>query len=251
MPFSEASIYLSVVIPAYNEERNIRESLRRIESFMVLQKYDWECIVSSDGSKDRTVEWVNDFVKTHPSGRFKLVSTEKNEGKGFTVRRGVLASRGKFILVTDADLSAPIKEADKLIGVLESGYDIAIGSRAVRTEGADVQQSFKRRLAGRIFNFFVRTLVLKDFLDTQCGFKGFKQGAAQKLFGMQKLNGFSFDVEILYLAKKYGFKMKEVAVMWRQAPETHVRLVRDSFAMIKDLLKIRKLHSPESATHVS
>ncbi len=251
MSLSEGSIHLSVVIPAYNEERNIRESLRRIESFMALQRYDWECIVSSDGSKDRTVEWVSDFVKTHPSGRFKLLSNEKNEGKGFTVRRGILASRGKFILVTDADLSAPIKEVDKLINALESGYDIAIGSRAVRAEGADVQQSLKRRVAGRVFNFLVRLIILKGFLDTQCGFKCFKKEAAFKLFGMQKLNGFSFDVEILYLAKKYGFKIKEVAVMWRQAPGTHVRLARDSFAMIKDLLKIRKLHSRERATHVS
>src|SRR3989338_4598473 len=116
MSLSEGSIHLSVVIPAYNEERNIQESLWRIESFMALQKYDWECIISSDGSKDRTVEWVNDFVKTPPSGRFKLLSTEKNEGKGFTVRRGILASRGKIILVTGAGLSAPIKEGGKLIG---------------------------------------------------------------------------------------------------------------------------------------
>ncbi len=249
MSLSESSIHLSVVIPAYNEERNIRESLRRVESFMALQRYDWECIVSSDGSKDRTVEWASDFVKTRPSGRFKLLSTERNEGKGFTVRRGILASQGKFILVTDADLSAPIKEVDKLIGTLEGGYDIAIGSRAVREKGADVQQSLKRRLAGRVFNFFVQTIVLKGFLDTQCGFKCFKKEVAHNLFGIQKLNGFSFDVEILYLAKKYGFKVKEVAVMWRQAPGTQVRLVRDSFAMIKDLLKIRKLHSGDPATH--
>ncbi len=249
MGASEESIYLSVVIPAYNEEQNIRESLRRIESFMALKKQDWECIVSSDGSKDRTVEWVNDFVKTHPSGRFKLLSTEKNEGKGFAVHRGIFAAKGKYILVTDADLSAPMKESDKLIGALESGCDIAIGSRVVREKGADVQQSFKRRLAGRVFNFLVQALVLKGFLDTQCGFKCFKRDAAYKLFEMQKLNGFSFDVEILYLAKKHGFKIKEVAVMWRQAPGSRVRLFRDSLAMLKDLLRIRKYHAGDSIAH--
>src|SRR3989338_3609119 len=219
--------HLSVIIPAYNEERNIRESLRRIESFLSFKAYDWECIVSSDGSSDKTVDFVNDFIKSHPSGRFRLVSYDKNHGKGFTVRRGILAAGGKYLLVTDADLSAPIKEVDKLTKALDEGYDIAVGSRALADKSGDVQQSFKRWFAGRVFNGLVRAVVLRGFSDTQCGFKCFKKEAARRLFQMQRLDGFGFDVEILYLAQKEGLRVKEVPIMWRQAPGSHVRLMRD------------------------
>ncbi|OIO38738.1 MAG: hypothetical protein AUJ72_01985 [Candidatus Omnitrophica bacterium CG1_02_46_14] len=230
---------ISIVIPVYNEEKNITETIRRIQAFMLLKKTSWECLIVNDGSKDRTERVAREAIKSQSDARFKFLSNSENHGKGFVVRQGVLASTGRFILVTDADLSSPIKEIDKLINALNEGYDVAIGSRALRSPGADVQQSLKRRLASRLFNAVVRLLILRGFLDTQCGFKCFKKDAAHELFKAQKLDGFSFDVEVLYLAQRRGLKIKEVPVMWRQSKETRVRLFRDSISMVKDLLLLR------------
>ncbi len=228
-------------MPVYNEEKIVQESMRRVSAFMALKNYRWELIISSDGSTDKTDSLVHSFIEAHPQNPIHLLTAEKNKGKGAAARRGVGTAIGRHILITDADLSAPIKEVDKLIHALEEGYDIAIGSR--RSEpGCDVQQSFKRRLAGRVYNIFVQTLALRGFLDTQCGFKCFKCEAAKTIFRKQKLDGFSFDVEILYLAKKEGFKIKEVPVMWRQGQDSHVRLVRDAVHMVKDLFVLRKIH---------
>ena len=234
---------LSVAIPVYNEERNIGESLRRIAAYLSLGNAGWEVLVSNDGSVDRTCGVVETYAKEHPEQTIRLLSSHPNRGKGYAVRQGVLAARGRYVLVTDADLSAPIKESEKLVRALEKGADIAIGSRVVRAPGCDVQQSFKRRLSGRIFNGFVRSLVLPGIRDSQCGFKCFKNEVAKKLFSEQKLDGFSFDVEVLYLARCLGYKIAEVPVMWAQAPGSKVNLMRDSFVMVGDLLKIKKLHA--------
>ena len=145
-------------------------------------------------------------------------------------------------MVTDADLSAPIKEVDKLLAALEKGADVAIGSRAARAPGCDVRQSFKRHVSGRIFNWIVRRLVLPDIRDSQCGFKCFRRAAADSLFAKQELDGFSFDVEVLYLARKAGLKISEVPVMWSQGADSRVSLIRDSIRMVRDLFKIKKLH---------
>ncbi len=235
-----ATMDISVVIPVYNEEKCIEETLRRVGAFMSLKPWSWELIVSSDGSTDKTDEIVRAIIEKRGDGKVKLLAAGKNAGKGAVVRRGALEAQGKHILVTDADLSAPIKESDKLLAALEGGCDVAVGSRAMREKGCDVQQSFKRRLAGRIFNVLVRLLVLKDFQDTQCGFKCFKKEAARALFREQVLNGFSFDVEILFLAKKRGLKVKEVPVMWREAKSSKVKLFRDSLGMLKELMFLRK-----------
>ena len=240
MPETAGTPYLSVVMPVYNEERCVAESLRRIAAFMRLKNREWELVVVSDGSVDRTDAIVREIALTEPHLRFFV--SEKNRGKGATVRRGVLAARGQCILVTDADLAAPIKESDKLLAALDEGYDVAIGSRAVRAPGCDVQQSPKRALMGRIFNFLVTILVVRGFKDTQCGFKCLTASAAQVIFSEQKLDGFSFDVEVLYLAKKKGMKVKETAVMWRPGKDSKIRVFRDSWRMLKELFQIRKLH---------
>lgn len=231
----------SVVIPVYNEDRRVAESLRRIETYLTLKNFDWEILVSSDGSTDATDRIVSDYAKIEP--RIKLLTASPNKGKGAAVRRGMLAARGKYVLMTDVDLSSPIKESDALVEAIMAGNDAAIGSRAVRGSAADVQQSFKRQLSGRLFNFFVRFFVTADFRDTQCGFKCFTRDAAQKLFSEQKLEGFAFDVEILYLAKKKGLKVAEVPVMWRQGTDSKVNVFKDSFVMVGDLMKIKKLHA--------
>ncbi len=231
----------SVVVPVYNEERRVAEALRRIEAYMALKNWQWELLVSSDGSTDATDRIVSERAKAEP--RIKLLAASPNKGKGAATRRGMLAAYGKYVLMTDVDLSSPIKESDKLIEAIAGGYDAAIGSRAIRHDGADVQQSAKRRFSGRLFNFFVRFFVTAEFRDTQCGFKCFTRDAAQKLFSEQKLDGFAFDVEILYLAKKNGLKVAEVPVMWRQGTDSKVNIFKDSFAMVGDLMKIKKMHA--------
>ncbi len=239
---SSEAIELSVVVPVYNEERSIRETLRRIEAFLSLKKISWEVLVVSDGSKDRTAEVVEDAARSNPRLPLKFLRSDVNRGKGFTSRRGMLEARGKYVLLTDADLSSPIKEVDRLIAAIGSGADVAIGSRAKREKDCDVRQSLKRHVSGRIFNFFVQLLVLPGVQDSQCGFKCFTREAAQRLFSVQKLNGFSFDVEVLWLARNFGYRIDEVPVMWSQGPDSRVSLFRDSFLMLKDLFKIRSLH---------
>ena len=235
-------IDLSVVVPAYNEENKIEESLRRIEAFLDLKGCRWELLVSSNGSKDRTDELVHSFADARPGKKIRLLPASGQEGKGAAVRLGVLAASGEYILVTDADLSAPIKEVDKLIRALEKGFDIAIGSRAIRAPGCDVRQSFKRRFMGRVFNLLVRSIVIGDFYDTQCGFKCFKRGVAHELFRRQKLDHFAFDVEILYLAKLKGLKVCEVPVMWSEGKDSRVNLIKDPLVMVKDLFYIKQTH---------
>ena len=234
------SPYLSAVIPVFNEEKIIAEALRRIRAFFSLKHYAWECLIVSDGSTDNTCERAREAIAAAGIPNFRLIENNRNRGKGAAAKQGMLAAGGRYILLTDVDLSAPIKEVDKLVRALEEGSDVAIGSRALRSPGADVQQSLRRRVLGRLFSFIVRALLLKDFYDTQCGFKCFRREAAHRLFTMQTLDGFSFDVEILFLAKKNGLQVKEVPVMWRQGQDTKVKFFRDSFRMVRDLFLLRR-----------
>ena len=235
-------MYLSVVVPLYNEEKNIKETARRVGAYLSLMNEPWELILVNDGSTDRTGQILREMTSPPGQSSLKPLHETVNHGKGFACRQGVKQARGRYVLLTDADLSSPIKEVDKLIAALEKGAQVACGSRALRAKDCDVQQSFKRQVSGRIFNFFVQSLVLPGVLDSQCGFKCFTREAAQKLFSTQKLDGFSFDVEVLYLARKFGYKIAEVPVMWSQAPESHVSLFRDATRMLKDLFKIKELH---------
>jgi dolichyl-phosphate beta-glucosyltransferase len=234
---------LSVVIPVLNEERAIAEALRRVAAYLSLKNYRWEILVSNDGSTDRTRRIVEAFAQSRPSCPVRLLNSTPNHGKGFAARQGVQASAGRFILLTDADLSSPIKEVDKLMAALERGADVAIGSRALRAKGCDVRQSPKRWLAGRVFNALVRLAVLPGIRDSQCGFKLFTDEAAKKLFSVQKLDGFSFDVEVLYLARRLGLRIAEVPVMWSEGRDSKVRLLRDSAQMARDLFRIKRLHT--------
>lgn len=233
----------SIVMPVYNEEKGIAESVRRIRAFMSLKNKSWELLVVSDGSTDGTDGVVGSLEDEH----VKLIRSPQNKGKGAAVRRGVLASRGRLVLVTDADLSAPIKESEKLVAAIAEGCDVAIGSRAVKKSGCDVRQSWRRRVAGRVFNWLVRLIVLGGYGDTQCGFKCFTREAALKLFDRQRLDGFAFDVEILYLARAGGLRVKEVPVMWSQGSQSRIRFFRDSARMVRELFQIKRLHSGGSA----
>lgn len=227
---------LSVVVPVFNEEQRVAECLRRLEAYLSHAKYDWEVIVSSDGSTDRTDAIVAERAVSEP--RVKLLRSSPNRGKGSAARRGMLDARGERVVMTDVDLSAPVKECEKLLAALDAGADVAIGSRGVRSPGADVRQSPKRRFAGRVFNALVRCATGLPFKDTQCGFKAFTNAAAKSLFSEQKLDGFAFDVEILLLARQKGLAVKEVPVMWAEGKDSKVSLVKDSFTMLKDVLSL-------------
>lgn len=231
---------LSVIVPVYNEELSLPETLRRLKAYLDLKGPDWEVVVVSDGSTDGT-----DTIAAGAAARderIRAVRFERNRGKGAAVREGVRQARGRHILFTDADLSAPIKESEKLIDALDAGADVAVGSRAVRGSGCDVRQSVKRHLVGRVFNALVRAILGLPLGDTQCGFKAFKREAAEPLFAAQTLEGFGFDVEILYLAYRRRMRVVEVAVMWSQGPRSKVRLFRDSYNILLDLFRIRRTH---------
>lgn len=229
--------FLSVVIPAYNEALRIAGSLEKIYLYLERQTYTYELILVDDGSSDQTVRIVTDVFKRIEPG--KLLQNEVNRGKGYSVRRGVLHSTGKYVLFSDADLSTPIEEVEKLLPYLEQGYAIAIGSRALKDSDIQIHQPWYREYMGKVFNVIVRSLMLSEFHDTQCGFKGFRGEVARKLFAQQTIKHFSFDVEVLFLATRYNYTVKEVPIQWFNEPNTRVNAFKDSARMLRDLFTIR------------
>jgi glycosyltransferase involved in cell wall biosynthesis len=226
--------FLSIVVPAYNEAQRIRDALRRICHFKESKPYSTEVIVVDDGSRDRTVEIVSEFPG------IRLVRNDRNHGKGFTVRHGVLEAQGELVLFTDADLSAPIEEVDKLLSALQSsGADAAIGSRALQRELIGIHQPWFRDMGGRFFNLLVRLFTGLKLHDTQCGFKLFKRGSTRGAFERMHVEGFGFDPELLFLIERGGGKVVEVPVRWNDNPATKVRFFRDSTRMVLDLMAIR------------
>jgi len=232
---------LSIVIPAFNEERRLPESLDRILDWLKQARPAFsEVLVVDDGSLDSTAAVVEEYAKTHPSVR--LLRYAGNRGKGYAVRHGMLEARGTWILCTDADLSTPIGEVAKLYAAAaEQGVAVAIGSRAVDRSLVEVHQPALREYSGRFFNILMRAVTGLRFRDTQCGFKLFRADAAKQIFPLQKQDGFSFDVEDLVIAGKLGLEAVEVAVKWRNVEGTKVKLSQGlkSFA---DLFRIRADH---------
>lgn len=190
-----------------------------------------------DGSRDQTAELVQTYARENPSVR--LLSNPGNRGKGYSVRNGILHANGEFILFTDADLSSPIEEAPKLFRALEDGSDIAIGSRWVRPELQTQRQSLIRQILGRVFNGFLRLFLGLKFNDTQCGFKALRQHCAKAVFPLQKVEGWGFDPEILFLAHKMGFTVTEVPVVWAHDDGTRIHPLADGAKMIADMIRIR------------
>ncbi len=243
---SEREPFLSLVVPAYNEEGRLPESLRRIASYLGEQPYDWEVVVSDDGSEDGTAAVVESFAARDP--RFRLLRLA-HRGKAAAVRGGVMASRAKLSFICDADLSMPIEEVGKFLPFFAEGYDIAIGSR--EAPGARrYHEPYYRHLMGRVFNRIVRFLTIGGFQDTQCGFKCFKADVARDLFershlycdDSQPIQGplvTGFDVELLFLAVRSGYRVAEVPIDWYYAKGSKVRPVRDTFAMLGDVLRVR------------
>ncbi|HXW16890.1 MAG TPA: dolichyl-phosphate beta-glucosyltransferase [Candidatus Acidoferrales bacterium] len=227
---------LSIIIPSYNEESRLPRSLEKIRAYVAGRHPDSEVIVVDDGSKDGTVRVVEGLQRDWPA--LRLVQNGVNRGKGYSVRHGMLEARGRIALFTDADLSAPIEEAEKLLAALDDA-DVAIGSRAVDRRLIAVHQSRLRELAGIIFNRFVRLFTGLSFEDTQCGFKAFRAVPSRVVFEQQRIERFGFDPEILFLAKRHGLRGVEVPVRWAHDPATKVHVVRDSILMFLDLALIR------------
>jgi glycosyltransferase involved in cell wall biosynthesis len=227
---------LSIVIPAYNEEARLPRSLTRIRECLLRAHPTSEIIVVDDGSTDRTVEVVRSLQKETPE--VQLLVNQRNRGKGYSVRAGMLAAHGEITLFTDADLSAPIEEAEKLLAALRSA-DVAIGSRALDRSLIQVHESQSREIAGILFNLMVRIATGLSFKDTQCGFKAFRTDRARVIFEQQTIEGFGFDPEILFLAKRYGLRTVEIPVVWAHDPRTKVHMTRDSLQMFAALWQIR------------
>lgn len=227
---------LSIIIPAYNEEKRVPRALERIGNYLAARKLPAEVIVVDDGSEDATASIVEGWRAQLPG--LRLVSNRRNRGKGYSVRHGMLEARGRVTLFTDADLSAPIEEADKLLAALD-GHDVAIGSRGVDRSLIAVHQSRLRELAGICFNLLVRAVTGLPFADTQCGFKAFVRERARIVFEQQRTERFGFDPEILFLAKRHGLRIVEVPVRWAHDPLTKVDVLRDGARMLRDLLGIR------------
>lgn len=222
---------LSVVVPALNEEDRLPRTLERITSHLGRRGGAYEVLVVDDGSRDATA------VRAEAAGAIVL-RNEGNRGKGFAVRRGMLAARGARRLMTDADLSTPIEELDRLSARMDEGHDVVIGSRAMAGARIEVRQPWYRENMGRLFNLFVRALAVPGVRDTQCGFKLFSAAAARDVFSATRLDGFSFDVEALFLARRKGYRIAEVPVLWRNDAASRVSLFR-GFLAFPDLLRIR------------
>ena len=231
------SPYLSVVIPAYNEETRLPDTLNLVRAFCDGKSFAYEVFVVDDGSTDGTATAVERAAASWPA--LRLLRNPGNRGKGYSVRHGMLEARGEFVLFSDTDLSAPIEETDNMLEKLEEGFDVAIGSRALRRELIGRHQSIFRETAGQMFNLAVRFATGLGFHDTQCGFKLFRHAAAQAIFSRQRLEGFGFDVEVLYLAKKLRFSVAEVPVRWNHSPGTKVRMLSHGLEMLADLWRIR------------
>ena len=229
--------HLSLVIPAYNESGRLPQSLRRIQEFLSGWGRPYEVIVVDDGSRDDTAR----LARESGLPGLTVLQNETNRGKGYSVKRGMLAARGAHRLMTDADLSTPIEELHRLLALQEQGADVVIGSRALPGAKIEVHQPWYRENMGRLFNLLVRLLAVPGLRDTQCGFKLWTARAAAEAFAAARLDGFSFDVETLFIARRRGYRIVELPVTWRNDAATRVGML-GGFLAFPDLLRIRFNH---------
>ena len=228
---------LSVVIPVFNEQSRIVETLDQVLGYLGSQQYSWEVVVADDGSTDCTSSLVQHLIESRPNGHLRHIRLH-HRGKGWAIKQGMLHALGEYRFMCDADLSMTIDQITRFLPPQADNYDVAIGSREV--PGArKIGEPRMRKLMGRVFSHLVRALALPGLVDTQCGFKCFHANAAEILFGKQLLNGFAFDVEVLFLARKQGLRVIEVPIDWYYNSHSKVRPVRDAVSMLRDTLRIR------------
>lgn len=233
-----AEPFLSIVVPAFNEGARIGRALESIRSYVGAKSFAVELIVVDDGSHDETPGLLAASARDFPA--LRVLRNERNRGKGYTVRRGVLTAQGTFVAFADADLSAPIEEVDQLLRALESaGADAAVGSRALKRELIGVHQPWFREFGGRLFNLLVRLITGLKVRDTQCGLKLFRRAVTRRAFEQQRVEGFGFDPELLFLIERLGGKVVEVPVRWNDNPATKVHFLRDATRMAVELVLLR------------
>jgi dolichyl-phosphate beta-glucosyltransferase len=226
---------VSIVIPAYNEERRLPASLQRVARFVEQQSYRVEVVIADDGSTDGTAAIVERFAADHP---FVFLERAPHGGKGSAIRAGIRRGRGDYLAISDADLAVPIDELNKFLPPALDGYDLAIASR--EGEGARrIDEPYYRHLMGRVYNLLVRILAVPRIQDTQCGFKVIRRDAARQIFGCQTINGWGFDVEVLFIAQRLGYRIVEVPVTWYYGRGSKIHPVRDTLNMFRDLLQVR------------
>ncbi len=233
---------LSLIIPAFNEEARIEASLKNALEFFDSKSLSYEILVVDDGSSDRTIEVVSKFE----SPNLKLIAQPKNKGKGAAVTRGMLEANGKIRVFSDADFSTPVAEIEKVITAMSLGTEVFIGSRALDYTMIKKHQPAYREFMGKTFNKLVQLFLISGIKDTQCGFKGFTAKAALEIFSRMKIEGFGFDLEIIYLADKLGFHISEVPVEWYNDERSTVNPIKDSITMFFDIFKVKNLHRQDS-----
>jgi dolichyl-phosphate beta-glucosyltransferase len=234
-PESTSTCFLSIIIPAYNEEQRLPESLPQIIAFVRLQEYSTEVLIVDDGSMDQTAEIVREFEE---EADFITLLQVEHGGKGHAVRAGMMQARGEYLFLCDSDLSMPIEEVTKFLPPALDGYDVAIASREI--EGAHrYNEPGYRHLMGRVFNLIVRLLAVHGIQDTQAGFKCFRHEAARHLFPLQTINGWGFDVEILFIAQRHNMRIVEVPINWYYADRSQVKPVKDTYNMLQEVLRVR------------
>jgi glycosyltransferase involved in cell wall biosynthesis len=229
---------LSIVIPAYNEGARIENALDRVLACVAERRWNAEVLVVDDGSSDDTADIVCHWMKSHPN--LHLIYNDGNRGKGYSVRNGLLQATGNVVMFTDADLSSPIEEAERLFAALDAGADVAIGSRWLDKQRQTVHQPLYRRFFGRCFNWVTRKLMGLPYKDTQCGFKAFKREAAQVIFRLQTIERWGFDPEILFIARKLGYTVVEVPVTWGHDERSRISYLKDGTKMLEDMAHIRR-----------
>ncbi|MDE1176275.1 MAG: glycosyltransferase family 2 protein [Edaphobacter sp.] len=228
---------LSIVIPAYNESARIEHALDRVTSTVADKGWDAEILVVDDGSKDDTAAIVKRWMAVYP--RLHLVQNPGNRGKGYSVRNGLLQAAGEIVMFTDADLSAPMEEAERLIAAIQDGADVAIGSRWLDRTRQTIHQPLYRQFFGRCFNWITRSVMGLPFRDTQCGFKAFRRGPAQIIFRLQTIERWGFDPEILFIARKLRYDIREVPVTWGHDERSRISYLKDGMKMLEEMARIR------------
>lgn len=228
---------LSIVIPAFNEGARIEAALERVTSCIAARGWDAEILVVDDGSKDNTAAVVQRWMEDNP--RLHLIQNPGNKGKGYSVRNGLLQAAGEIVMFTDADLSAPMEEAERLMAALANGADVAIGSRWMDRTRQTIHQPLYRQFFGRCFNWLTRAVMGLPFKDTQCGFKAFRRSAAQTIFRLQTIERWGFDPEILFIARKLKYVVREVPVTWGHDERSRMSYLKDGLKMLEDMAKIR------------
>lgn len=243
-PPATATCYLSLIVPAYNEENRLPASLEIIAEYLAARDFSYELIVVDDGSRDATRDAVRRFASTRPYVRLVQYDDDKgrpvNRGKGYAVRQGVLASAGRDVLFSDADLSTPIDEMEKLLPPIARGEcDIAIASRALPESDLAIHQPWYREMMGRSFNKIVQQIIGTTIVDTQCGFKAFRGEVARRIFSVAQIDGFGFDTEIIYLARKFNYRVQELGVTWRHKDDSRVNPLLAPLTMLSEVLEVR------------